>query len=114
MSEAFTQFEKRLENLERKHRDLAKGYVAKINPDGLILVKPKPKRSGFKLRILTTLVVAVLLFKSFTLAMIGPLTYDSRIEALLQGTWLERACGWVMQADPLSMAIANFLIKTFA
>ena len=113
MSEAFAQFEKRLDNLERKHRELAKGYVAKINPDGLITVQPKEKKTAMRLRLLLAIIVAFVLFKSVTLAIVGPLTYADRIAALAQGTTFEQACAWVMQADPISQFLSEYLIRTF-
>ena len=113
MSDTFAQFEKRLDSLERKHRELAKGYVAKINPDGLITVEPKPKRAGVFLRLVLTVVVGFVIFKSITLAIIGPTTYNERIQALADGTGFEKVCAWIMQIDPLTQAVATFLSSTF-
>lgn len=113
MSDAFTQFEKRLESLERKHRELAKGYVAKINPDGLITVEPGTGRSVLKLRLFASLFLGLIVFKSVTLVMVGPMTYETRIESLAGGTLLERLSAWIMQADPVSTAIAKFVIANF-
>ncbi len=113
MSDTFAQFEKRLDNLERKHRELAKGYVAKINPDGLITVEPKSRRAGLFLRLLLTVILGFVAFKSVTLAIIGPVTYDERIQALTDGTAFEKVCAWIMQIDPLSQVVATFLNNTF-
>jgi hypothetical protein len=113
MSDAFAQFEKRLDHLERKHRELAKGYVAKINPDGLITVEPKSKRTGFAIKLVLMVVVGLVFFKSITLAIIGPVTYDERIAALAEGNAFEQLCAWVMQSEPLSQAVAVFLANTF-
>ena len=113
MSDSFAQFEKRLECLERKHRELAHGYVAKINPDGLITVQPKERQSGLALRLILAVVMAVMLFKSVTLAIVGPSVYETRLQSLLDGIWFEKACAWVMQIDPVTLAIAEFFARTF-
>ena len=113
MSDTFAQFEKRLENLERKHRELAKGYVACINPDGLITVEPRRKRSYLLAQLVVLVLLGVILFKSVTLAIVGLSTYEDRIAALMQGTVFERVCGWIMQADPLTSKIATYFVTTF-
>ncbi|MEM1073910.1 MAG: hypothetical protein AAF665_03715 [Pseudomonadota bacterium] len=114
MSDTFAQFEKRLDTLERKHRELAKGYVAKINPDGLITVEPKRERGLLRPRFALAVIVGFLLFKIVTLAAVGPLTYQDRIAALADGTAFEKVCAWIMQADTISLAAAEYLIKVFS
>ena len=106
MSEAFAQFEKRLDSLERKHRELASGYIAVINPDGLISIQPKEKRAGLALRLIAAMGIGYVLFKSVTLALVGQLTYNERIATLADGTGSERICAWLMQADPISTQLA--------
>ncbi|MEM1352975.1 MAG: hypothetical protein AAGF27_11565 [Pseudomonadota bacterium] len=109
MPDAFAQFEKRLENLERKHKELAAGYVAQINPDGLITVAPKPKRSGLTLRLIAMLVIGVILFKVVTLSLVGPVVYQGRVDQLASGTAFEKAAAWIMQLDPFSLQASQFL-----
>lgn len=113
MSDAFAQFEKRLDSLERKHRKLANGYVAKINPDGLITVVPKEKRTAMGLRLLGAVIVAFVLFKSAVLTIVGPLTYIERIDVLAAGNGFEKLCAWIMQADRVSLAVSELLLRTF-
>ena len=102
MSEAFTQFEQRLSSLERKHRELAKGYVTKINPDGLIVVAPKYPKSTLRARLAVGLILGFFLFKCVTMILVGPATYESRLEVLREGTGSERIGAWIMQVDPIS------------
>ena len=111
MSDAFANFEARLNNLERKHKELAKGYVAKINHDGLITIAPKESGGILRLRVLSALFLGFLLFKVITLVAVGPMTYDSRLAELREGTGPERISAWIMQADPLSEAAANYIIS---
>ena len=111
MSDTFAEFEARLNNLERKHKELAKGYVAQINPDGLITIQPKQSRGIFGLRFIAALFLGFVLFKIITLAVVGPMTYDTRLEAMREGTGPERISAWIMQADPLSEAAAKYIIS---
>ena len=111
MSDTFAQFEERLNHLERKHRELARGYVAKIDPDGLITVEPKQRRGAIRLRVLSALFLGFLLFKVVMMITVGPETYDSRLDELRVGTGPEQISAWVMQADPLSAAVADYIIS---
>ncbi|MGD9294942.1 MAG: hypothetical protein PVI41_08685 [Roseobacter sp.] len=113
MSDAMAQFEKRLESLERKHKELAAGYVARINPDGLITVEPRSRRTGLTARLLAMLVIGVVSFKVITLTLVGPVVYQSRVDALAVGTKFEQAAAWIMQADPLSQRVAQMLNSLF-
>ena len=114
MSDTFTQFENRLDTLQRKHRALAKGYVAQVNPDGLITIEPKPKTSGGRLRFVIATTIGFFTFKVLAIALIGPATYQSRIDALAVGNRFEKLCAWIMQADPISHQMAVFLLTILA
>lgn len=110
MSDAFAQFEKRLASLERKHKELAAGYMARINPDGLITVEPKSKRSGLTARLIALLIIGVMAFKVIAVALAGPVVYQGRLDKLMAGTEFEKAAAWIMQIDPLTLRASEFLI----
>ncbi len=109
MSDASAKFEERLASLERKHRELAEGYVAQINPNGLITIEPKAQRSSILLRLLVTIVIGLMAFKVITLSIVGQVVYQGRIDALANGTAIEQAVAWIMQADPLSERLVMLL-----
>ena len=111
MSDTFAQFEQRLNSLERKHRELAKGYVAKINPDGLIVIAPKASRARVRMRMLTVIILGFLVFKIATLVLVGSVTYDSRLEVMRNGTGAERFGAWIMQVDPISEKIVEIIAR---
>lgn len=113
MSDTFTQFQRRLNTIERKHRALAQGRVAQNNPSGLVTGALKPKKPGVLHRFLWACVMGFFAFKVFVLAVVGPITYQGRIDALLAGSTLERFCAWIMQADPVSQKLATLLITAF-
>lgn len=107
MSDAFAQFEQRLSSLERKHRELAKGYVTKINPDGLIVVAPKHPKGPMRTRLAVGVILGFFLFKCVTMILVGPATYETRLDALREGTGPERFGAWLMQVDPISGYVAD-------
>ncbi len=111
MSDTFAQFEKRLDSLERKHRELAKGYVTKINPDGLITVEPGRGKGGLRLRPVLFMISGFFVIKALMMSVIGTATYDARVADMAAGTGFEQLGAWVMQSDPLSRAITDFLAK---
>ena len=112
MSDTYAQFETRCASLKRKHSELARGYVARLDGDGLITLVPARRRSNLTTRLLLGIAVGFMLFKSVTIALIGPLAYQERIDALDAGTGFEKAAAWLMQADPVASCIAGWIAST--
>ncbi|MEX0316628.1 MULTISPECIES: hypothetical protein [unclassified Ruegeria] len=100
-------FEQRIQRLTKKHRAMTRGYRAQMRADGLVVMKPRRVRSAAPLRVMVLSLVAFFLFKGFLLATLGATSYDQRVERLNEGTSVEKAGAWVMQADPLSALIAE-------
>jgi hypothetical protein len=109
MSDAYAQFETRCASLKRKHSELAKGYTAKLDSDGLITLVPLRRRSYLTTRLILGSVVGFMLFKSVTIALVGTVTYQERIDALAAGTDFEKAAAWLMQADPVASKLAGVI-----
>lgn len=109
MAQANVPFDKRLKQIVRKHERLAKGGVKTVTSDGLITVKPRAYRPKFPLRGLILLVVVGFLFKGLFLATVGEVAYGERVAALAQGSVMDKVGAWVMQIDPATMIVANFL-----
>lgn len=101
------EFEGRIGKISRRHAKLERGYVTSINHDGLVIATPKRHRMRFPWRGLALTVMALFAFKAFTLVQVGPSTYDTRVEKLANGTVLEQAGAWVMQADPATYWLAD-------
>lgn len=102
-------FGKRLKKVERNHRRLSGGYTTRVRSDGLIVVQPKRRRvSVSRLRILALALLGVFVFKAFTFASLGELTYNERVAKLGNGTEFERAGAFVMQSDPVTVFLAGF------
>ncbi len=99
-------FGKRLRRIRKRHRKLAQGYVQTINHDGLIIAKPRRRRSVFPWKGIALMLVALFAFKGVLHAQLGATTYDRRVATLQNGTIVEKAGAWAMQADPLTLWIS--------
>lgn len=110
MAQSHLQFDQRVRKLGRKHRALERGYSTKVRPDGLIVMQPRraPSRMSV-IKPLLLLAAAMIVFKAFLLASIGPATYDERLTKLQAGTMPEQAGAWVMQVDPASSYLADWI-----
>jgi hypothetical protein len=97
------QFDERLRQLSRKHRAMSRGYVTQIQSDGLIIARPVRQPIQIPVRAVLLFVLAFFGFKAFLVANLGPQTYDDRLARLNEGTIVEQAGAYVMQADPLTM-----------
>ena len=109
MSESFAGFEARLKKIDRKRSRLAQGYKGTIGRDGLIVFRPARRQRGIPLRAIVLLVVGFFVFKGMVLAHTGAATYGERIDALKSGTMVEQAGAFLMQSDPVTMGIAQYL-----
>jgi hypothetical protein len=111
MGENHIQFEQRLRKLDRKHAALARGFVAQVRPDGLVVIRPKRMRASFPLRPVLLFIAAFFLFKGLLLAQLGAITYDERVAKLRNGTVVEQAGALLMQKDPATEFAASYLVK---
>lgn len=110
MVETHDHFTKRLNKLGRKHAKMTHGYTTRISKDGLIIVTPKrAKRGTAGLQLIIFAVMGLFIFKAFALASIGPDAYADRVATLEAGTVVEQAGAYVMSADPVTTAIAQFV-----
>lgn len=96
------QFDQRLRRLSRKHQAMSRGYVARIQSDGLIVATPKRRSFSLPMRAIVLFVVGFIGFKAFLVATLGIQTYDERLARLNDGTIIEQAGAYAMQADPLT------------
>ncbi|MCR8827540.1 hypothetical protein [Pseudosulfitobacter koreensis] len=108
MVETKQNFDSRLRVLTRKHRRMANGYTTRLRGDGLIVVKPKRRKAQFPLKGALLVLAGFFAFKAFMLISLGELTYADRLARLQNGTIVEQAGAWVMQADPVTKTIVTF------
>ena len=106
MTDAFHDFDNRLRRIQKSRVRLANGYVSVVGDDGLIVVKPRARRTRFVLRPFAFLIVGLMVFKALILATLGQPVYEERVASLQAGTTIEQAGAWVMQIDPVSQFMA--------
>ncbi|QBF32984.1 hypothetical protein [Thalassococcus sp. S3] len=102
-------FNKRLRQLARKHQAMSNGYSPRMRADGLIVFRPKRKRSGVSLPSLVLFVFAFFAFKAFLVASLGDVAYEDRLATLKDGTFVEQGGAWVMQVDPATRYLADHI-----
>lgn len=101
-------FDKRSRQILRHRRQIARhGGEFEIGPDGLLTVRRKRRSTGFPLRGILMLTVLFFGAKTLMLAHDGPQSYGERTARLAQGGVVERAGAWVLQADPVSLALSE-------
>jgi hypothetical protein len=108
MSEAqYAEFGGRIQKIERHHRKLAKGYVTRMNPDGLVVARPSRQSSGLPARGFFLTLAAMLVFKVFLLAQLGVEGYNDRITVLENGSGSEKVGAFAMKLDPITQWLAG-------
>lgn len=105
------EFDQRVTRLNKKHQKLSRGYRATMRSDGLVVMKPQRIRSAIPAKVLVLCLLGFFGFKAFLLSHLGPSAYETRVESLNQGTPVEQAGAWIMQADPLTEFMASQLNK---
>lgn len=108
MDQAMRQFEKRAQAVTQRHRKLARGYVTKMGPDGLLHHQPRRQMPSLPWRGFLFLAAGFFAFKGLLLASLGTATYTTRVETLQAGTVFERAGAWLMQLDPVMVWFASY------
>lgn len=104
------EFHQRVDRLSRKHAALVHGADTFLRADGLLVAAPRRRwsvRPGLSLKMLTLCLLGFVLFKGFLIVAVGPVTYDSRVERLAQGTPAEAIGAWAMQREPVSDWLAQ-------
>ena len=109
MSMSGISFDKRLRNIVRDHQRLNTGAVHAIRADGLIVARPRVYNPKFPLRGILLLIGSAVLFKAYIFAHLGVAVYTDRVERLAEGSLVEKAGAWFMQADAVTVAFAQVL-----
>lgn len=107
----FGDFDERIGRIDRKHRQMERGYRPEMDDTGLIQMRPNSsvRRAFVKppFRAIGLFIIGLTLFKAVLLVDLGPSNYASRIDMLREGAIWEKAGAWAMQADPVTKAIAD-------
>ncbi|WP_206537783.1 hypothetical protein [Sulfitobacter noctilucicola] len=95
--------------LGKKHSSMTHGYSTKVGKDGLIVAKPRRRRvrGVSAVRLLLLVAVGFFGFKAFTLAAVGPITYNERVAKLESGTIIEKVGAKALKIDPVTEAVVG-------
>ena len=100
----------RLRRVVRKHdRMKHNGVVHRVGRDGLIRTRPRMFRRGFPLQSFVILAGLFFAFKAIVYAQIGAGNYALKVEELRNGTAIEQVGAFVMQEDPITVAVGDFI-----
>ncbi|WGW05361.1 hypothetical protein [Tropicibacter oceani] len=107
MDSALQTFEKRQKALRRKHERMARGYVNKLDRNGLITQRPDSKLGGILFKLVMLVVLAIVVSKILLLAALGQEAYLTHLTNLQAGGTAEQAGAWLMQIDPVTAKVAE-------
>ncbi len=108
MAEAqYQDFDRRMRRIVKNHRRLDRGFVAAIDENGLLVAKPQRALPRISYSWMIGMLTMLFMFKVYLFAVLGPTTYDERVTKLANGTVIEQAGAFVMQADPLTVWVAG-------
>ena len=101
-------FDRRLRQLEGKRaRKASGGHSLRMGPDGLVTMVPRRRKPRFPLGAVLSVLAVAFAFKAVLLASMGTESYVAKLSDLASGSAAERAGAWVLQPDPLSLALAK-------
>lgn len=109
MQDTLRDFRKRQAGVRRKHERMAKGYVNKLDRNGVIVQKPDSKSGSYATRAILLCAICLMGFKAFLLIGLGTDAYTETLAALNTGSGFERAGAWVMQIDPVTAKFSEIL-----
>lgn len=110
MDDSIRSFSSRVRRVTRQHSKMNNnGVVRKVGKDGLISAYPRRRLPSFPWRGLIILMMAAFFFKAIMFASLGAATYGDRVDGLAQGTVVEQIGAWLLQADPATVAVGEFI-----
>lgn len=111
-----TEFERRLEGIRIKHREMERGFVLRMDQSGLCEMVPRKlpwTRRHLGLRAGAGMIAALLLAKSAALAYVDRAEYDAAVLKLQQGGVAAQMGAWFLAHDPVSDYGAAQMLRLF-
>lgn len=105
------EFSKRLNRIGRQHRQLEAGFVTSLDHNGLVIAKPRRRVMAVPYKGLFMCVCIMMLFKAMLYTSLGAGVYNERVARLEAGSVVERAGGYVMKADPVTIWLGERMKK---
>ncbi|WP_420861119.1 hypothetical protein [Algirhabdus cladophorae] len=109
MGSSQLEFASKVRRINRKHSRLARGMDSQMRDDGLIVARPRRRNFAIPFKGFVAGIAGIFGFKVLLLVIFGEITYQGRVADLAEGTSIERAGAWLMQLDPVTAFIAQFI-----
>ncbi len=103
----FDEFDRRMRRISKRQSKLSRGHVTKVNPDGLVVAKPKRRSYRSLMRGAVILIAALMIFKGVAYQQLGANVYEARVSTLKEGSVLEQSGALLMTPDPVTIWISN-------
>lgn len=105
---------KRLDRVVRKHERMrTNGVVHRVGKDGLIRSRPRLIRPQFPIKGVFLIIALLVMFKALLFAQIGAGNYAIKVNDLRNGSSIERVGAFVMQEEPVTVALGGYLKQFF-
>ena len=101
-------FKSKMKRLAKQQRRAGYYRTQSVNHDGMVLGRA-PARGGFPWHLVPLAAAAFWLFKAFAYTTNGPTAYLEHVEGLQLSGGLGGFAVWMMQADSLTIWIAQYL-----
>lgn len=109
-----TNLNNRLRRIVRKHERMQRnGVVYRVGSDGLIRSRPRLIRPYAPLKGVMLIAVLFIAFKALIFAQIGPSNYALKVDAMRNGTTIEKIGAALMQEEPVTVAVGGYLKQFF-
>ena len=103
-------FDERYRKVLKRHRQLSRGYVTKIQKNGVIAHKPiRHVREALSFSALLLPFGILFFLKACIVVVLGDEGYASQIEMLQAGGFVEQVGAVLMQVDPITSVLAKIL-----
>jgi hypothetical protein len=103
-------FDERYRKVLKRHRQLSRGYVTKIQKNGVIAHKPiRRVREAMSFSAILLPFGILFFLKACIVVVLGDEGYASQIEMLQAGGFVEQVGAVLMQVDPITSVLTKFL-----
>ena len=103
-------FDERYRKVLERHRELSRGYVTKLGPNGIIAHQPiSHYRDVFNLKALLLPIGLLFFLKACVVTILREDQFAAQVDALRDGTLVEQVGAFLMQIDPITWAMSQAL-----
>jgi len=103
-------FDERYRKVLKRHRQLSRGYVTKLQKNGVISHHPIGQvRERMSLSMLLIPLAVLFVLKACVVTVMGPSPYAQQVETLRQGGFLEQVGAVFMQMDPITRGLSTIM-----